>query len=141
MAGGALFPFEFFVAAVPRSMDASPDSRQRWKAQLQEAARRRVAELVEFPWLDDRPLALSVYYFPPTPMVGDIDNVIKPIMDALVGVAYIDDRVVERVLAQKFEPGVKWSFAQSSQVLAAALLTATPVVYVRVDDDLSWGRN
>jgi crossover junction endodeoxyribonuclease RusA len=115
MADGSLFPFEFFVAATPRALGASTDSRQRWRTLLQEVARKRIAEAVEFSWLDERPLALSVYYFPPAPMDGDVDNIIKPIMDALVGVVYPDDRVVERVLAQKFEPDVDWSFDRPSE--------------------------
>jgi hypothetical protein len=104
MVGGSLFPFEFYVAETPRSLGASADSRQRWQALLQQSARKRIAELVEFCWLDERPLALSVFYFPPASMEGDVDNIIKPIMDALAGVLYPDDKVVERVLAQKFEP-------------------------------------
>ena len=71
-------------------------------------------------------------------MTGDIDNIVKPIMDALIRVAYMDDKDVERVVVQKFEPQVDWDFADPSDQLAAALDTAAPVVYVRVDDDLSW---
>lgn len=71
-------------------------------------------------------------------MTGDIDNIVKPIMDALIRVAYMDDKDVERVVVQKFEPQLDWSFADPSDQLAAALDTAAPVVYVRVDDDLSW---
>lgn len=74
-------------------------------------------------------------------MEGDVDNIVKPIMDALIGIAYPDDRVVERVLVQKFEPDVDWSFEEPSEMLSAALDTDAPVVYVRVDDDLAWRRN
>lgn len=137
----SLFPFEFFVPATPRALGAGAASRERWRALLQDAARARIAELVEFSWLDERPLALSILYFPPEPMEGDVDNIIKPIMDALIGVVYPDDQIIERVSAQKFEPEVDWSFDQPSETLAAALDTEPPVVYVRVDDDLSWRRN
>jgi crossover junction endodeoxyribonuclease RusA len=112
-----------------------------WKLRVQHAARERIEQIVEFFWLDERPLALSIYYFPPAPMEGDVDNIIKPIMDALIGVAYTDDRVVERVLAQKFEPEVEWSFEQPGEMLAVALETTPPVVYIRVDDDCAWRRN
>ncbi len=73
-------------------------------------------------------------------MLGDIDNIVKPIMDALVRVAYIDDKDVERVVVQKFEPQDEWNFSDPDEQLAAALDAAPPVVYVRVDDDLSWRR-
>ena len=67
-----------------------------------------------------------------------MDNIIKPIMDALIGSAYPDDRVIESVLAQRFEPQAGWSFEQPSEILSAALDVAAPVVYVRIDDDLAW---
>jgi len=91
-------------------------------------------------------VAVTIYYFPAAPMMGDIDNIVKPIIDSLTTIAYLDDQVIERVVAQKFEPGVAWTFGEPSAQLTAALDTIgpsdrpTPVVYVRIDDDLSWRR-
>lgn len=93
---------------------------------------------MEFSWLDERPLALSIYYFTAAPMEGDVDNIVKPIMDALIGTAYQDDAVIERVVVQKFEPDFYWAFEEPSGMLSAALDTDAPVVYVRVDDGLAW---
>jgi crossover junction endodeoxyribonuclease RusA len=140
-AGDSIFPLEIFIAATPRALGASSSSKDRWKASVEDFARKRIDETVEFSWLDQRPVALSIYYFSAAPMEGDVDNIIKPIMDALIGVAYQDDRVVERVVAQKFEPEVEWSFDEPSEILSAALDAEAPVVYIRVDDDLAWRRN
>jgi len=60
-------------------------------------------------------------------MLGDIDNIMKPIMDALVHVAYMDDNDVERIVVQKFEPQVEWDFANPGGQLTAALDVAPPV--------------
>jgi crossover junction endodeoxyribonuclease RusA len=136
-----MFPLEFFLAATPRSLGASSKSRELWKANVAEVAKRRRDETTEFAWLDDRPLALEIYYFPAAPMEGDVDNIVKPIMDALIGTVYPDDGVIERVLVQKFEPDIDWSIQEPSGVLLAALDTEAPVVYIRVDDDLAWRRN
>jgi hypothetical protein len=73
-------------------------------------------------------------------MEGDVDNIVKLIMDALKSVAYIDDKVVERVVVQRFEPEVEWEFSAPSDQLALELGMEPPVVYIRVDDDLSWRR-
>jgi crossover junction endodeoxyribonuclease RusA len=136
-----LYPFEFCVAGTPKSLQSSSESKERWKATVKDAARERAQEMGQLGFfLDQRPLALTIYYFPSAPMAGDIDNIVKPIMDALIFVAYMDDKDVERVTAQKFEPEIKWDFAKPSPQLTAALNTAPPVVYVRVDDDLSWRR-
>jgi crossover junction endodeoxyribonuclease RusA len=59
-------------------------------------------------------------------------------MDGLLSVAYMNDKDVERVTVQKFEPQIEWDFAEPSRQLAAALNAGRPVVYVRVDADLSW---
>jgi crossover junction endodeoxyribonuclease RusA len=132
-----LYPLEFFVAETPLSQQASRKSVQRWKRTVTEAAQQRVRETDELGFLDRRPLGLVIYYFPSAPIIGDIDNIVKPIMDALIHVAYMDDRDVERVIVQKFEPLVEWVFTDPSYQLAAALDIPAPVVYVRVDDDLS----
>jgi len=54
-------------------------------------------------------------------MLGDVDNIVKPIMDGLIRIAYLDDNDVERVTVQKFEPQVEWDFASPGEQLAAAL--------------------
>lgn len=139
-----LYPLEFFVPETPVSQQASAVSKQRWKTTVRNAARLRVRETDELGWLDDRLLALTIYYFPVAEMKGDIDNIVKPIMDALNTVAYRDDNLVERVVVQKFEPEIGWEFAKPSEQLSKALDAAAfgdPVVYVRVDDDLSWRKN
>lgn len=135
-----LYPIEFLVAATPISLQGSSRSRELWRATVREAAQERVRESVELSFLDRRPIAVTVYYFPAAPMDGDLDNIVKPILDALINVTYMNDRDVERVVVQKFEPQVGWGFADPSDRLTRALDTAPPVVYIRVDDDLSWRR-
>lgn len=133
-----LYPLELFVGGTPLSQQASRKSVERWKGTVAEAARQRVRETDELGFLDRRPLSLVVYYFPSAPMIGDIDNIVKPIMDALIHVAYMDDKDVERIVVQKFEPQVEWNFADPGDQLASALDAVPPVVYIRVDGDLSW---
>lgn len=134
------YPFEVVLEGVPISLQASPGSRARWKGEVYRVALERRQEAYELGLLDYRALSLTIYYFPSAPMDGDIDNIVKPIMDGLIGVAYLDDNVVERVVVQKFEPNVDWDFSDLSDQLAAALDAAAPIVYIRVDDDLSWRR-
>jgi crossover junction endodeoxyribonuclease RusA len=135
---GTLYPLEFYVAATPRSLQASSTSKKRWSGTIAEAARERIRATNELGFLYPQPLSVSIYYFPIAPMVGDVDNIVKPILDAMVHVAYLNDKHIERVIIQKFEPMVDWEFGGPSAQLTAALDTPPPVVYVRVDDDLSW---
>ena len=79
---------------------------------------------------------MTVYLFPAARMQGDVDNRVKPILDALVGCIYADDQQVERLVIQKFEPGRVFPFASPSPALAAAVEADEPAVYFRVSRDL-----
>jgi len=134
------YPLEFYICGTPRSLQAKRHSLDKWKNAISEAARQRVGETDELNLITDGPFSLTIYYFTAAEMNGDIDNIIKPIMDALGTIAYLDDKDVERVVAQKFEPQLDWEFAAPSLQLAAAFDMTLPFVYVRVDDDLGWRR-
>ena len=69
-------------------------------------------------------------------MRGDLDNRVKPILDALVGCAYRDDEIVERIVAQKFEPGRYFAFPNPTEVLLSALESDDPIVYIRLSGNL-----
>jgi crossover junction endodeoxyribonuclease RusA len=141
-----MFPLEFYLSEIPLSLQAKPRSQDRWKSVVRNAARQRAEDTVELIWLEEQPLAVTIYYFPPAPMPGDIDNIVKPILDAMIGTAYPDDKSIERIVSQKFEPATDWSFDDPTEQLSAALdaISASekpsPVVYIRIDNDLSWRR-
>jgi Endodeoxyribonuclease RusA len=97
-----------------------------------------VKTLREFYFLDRRPLAATIFYFPPTEMEGDVDNIVKLILDGMVAIIYPNDRLLERIIVQKFEPGMEAVFHSLTPPLEEAIDTDPPVVYIRIDDDLSW---
>ncbi|WP_193337168.1 RusA family crossover junction endodeoxyribonuclease [Devosia beringensis] len=133
-----LFPFEMLVQATPISLQASANSKQQWMEHLKQIALARREETYELGFLDHRALAVTILYFTAAPMEGDIDNIIKPILDSLIPVVYLDDKVIERIVAQKLEPDVDWQLTSPTDQLAAALDLTPPVVYIRVDDDFGW---
>ncbi|HEX8077795.1 MAG TPA: RusA family crossover junction endodeoxyribonuclease [Chthoniobacterales bacterium] len=139
--GETLYPLEVVLQGTPVTLQSrNAPRREAWKNQVMEATRYRQLETYELGLLDDRAVAVTIYYFPSAPMDGDIDNIVKLILDGMRGIAYLDDRAVERVSVQKFEPDAGWEFETPTDRLALALDTAAPVVYLRVDDDLSWRR-
>ena len=133
-----LFPLEFSISETPKSLGASASSKGRWKAAVRRQARLRIEETDELGFIDRRPLAATIFYFSPDRMKGDVDNIVKPILDALIGVVYLDARQIERVLVQKVEPLFLVQFFKPSDRLTAAVDAAPPVVYIRIDDDLHW---
>ena len=77
-------------------------------------------------------MAVTLFYFPAEPMEGDIDNIVKPILDALSRHVYIDDHQVERVVVQKFEPERYFSFTAPSDRLTEAIAGEKPKLYIKL---------
>ncbi len=78
---------------------------------------------------------MMLYYFSPAPMPGDIDNIVKPILDAMAHHIYLDDHQVKRLVVQKFEPERIVSFSAPTATLLQALNRPRPALYVRLSND------
>lgn len=127
------FPFEFLVAAAPVSLQVKRRrSLEQWKNRIISASREA---LPEGHLATESPISATLFYFPAAEMAGDIDNIVKPILDALGRHVYLDDRQVHRVLVQKFEPGNVFPFGAPSPMLEQALLREKPILYVRLSDN------
>jgi len=133
------FPFEFIVEGPARSQQASAASKEAWKAQICDAAR---PLLPEGWWATGEIVNVTLYYFPDQEMDGDIDNIVKPILDAMARLIYMDDRQVERLVVQKCEPHRLAEsvpkFWESSITLISAIEAVGPRLYLRVDVADSW---
>ena len=80
-------------------------------------------------------MAVTIYSLPGEPMQGDVDNIVKLILDALCKHIYFDDKQVERVVVQKFEPGNAFTLTEPSELFVQALEAPKPIVYIRVTND------
>jgi crossover junction endodeoxyribonuclease RusA len=82
------FPIEFLVRGTPAALASRSEARAAWKKRIKSAS----LSVVPAPHFasEDR-IAVSLYYFPAGPMQGDIDNIIKAILDALKLHVFIDD--------------------------------------------------
>jgi crossover junction endodeoxyribonuclease RusA len=131
------FPVEFIVRGTPVSLQVKrSESRTAWKARIRQASAR---VLPEGHFSSDRSISVTLFYFPVAEMPGDVDNIVKPILDALSKHIYADDRQVERVWVQKFEPGKVFEFRGPSETLSEALAGEKPLLFVRLGDDPSEG--
>lgn len=127
------FPVEFLVVGTPVSLQAKRrESIDQWKTRIIDASR---SILPEGHFASESPVAATLFYFPAAEMAGDIDNIVKPVLDALGKHIYMDDRQVHRVLVQKFEPGNVFGFGSPSPTLQDALNRAKPILYIRLSDD------
>ncbi|MBX3568355.1 MAG: RusA family crossover junction endodeoxyribonuclease [Rhizobiaceae bacterium] len=126
------FPLEIVVSGTPVSLGASARSRAVWKEFLKTASRPLLAE---GHWATVAPISVTVFYFPAEPMEGDIDNIVKPILDAFNNWIYSDDHQVERVVVQKFEPNRIFVFGSASETLADVIAAEKPKLYIRISTD------
>jgi hypothetical protein len=124
------FPVEVIVQGVPLSLQASTASREAWKERIREAAKE---ELPEGHFAAEGPMRVCIYYFSDAPINVDLDNIIKPILDSFSKFIYLDDKQVERLEAQKFEPGRLFTFTSPSPRLAETIGADGPRVYLHVD--------
>jgi Holliday junction resolvase RusA-like endonuclease len=133
------FPIEFVIRGTPRSHQ-SPNTKgkEAWKRKVGQIASAHVKTLRDFFFIDQRPLAATIVYFPPTEMDGDVDNIVKLIVDGMVTIIYPDDQRLERIVVQKFEPGVESVFHSLTPTLDRGARTDPPAIYIRIDDDLGW---
>jgi crossover junction endodeoxyribonuclease RusA len=129
------FPIEFLVRGTPVSLQTKRGrARDEWKQRVREASTSAIPS-PHFATYDK--ICVTIFYLPEEPMQGDIDNIIKPILDALCRHIYLDDQQVERVVVQKFEPGSEYVFSDPTVTLDEAWRTEKPVLYVRISNDPS----
>lgn len=125
-------PIEFLVRGTAISAQASGRSRVAWKEMVKAAG---ASVVPPGAWALTERVAITIYYFPAGEMFGDIDNIVKPILDAMCQFVYLDDRQVERVVVQKFEPDRVFAFSAPSPALAGALAAKDSTIYIRVTDN------
>ncbi len=73
-----LFPVEFMIRDTPRSHQSkNAKGKELWKLRVGEIAKAHVSTVSDFFILDYRPLAATIFYFPPAAMEGDVDNIVS----------------------------------------------------------------
>jgi crossover junction endodeoxyribonuclease RusA len=123
-------PFEFAVPGVPVSQQSKASSITAWKSIVQRAA---LVERRAEAFTTAQPVTVTMFFVFKEPMAGDLDNIIKPILDALNGVIYIDDQQVERITIER-SAELSTPANMATQTAAQILRDLEPpYLYVRVD--------
>lgn len=81
--------------------------------------------------MDER-LAVTLYYFPDAPMPGDVDNIVKLTLDALVPTIYTDDHLIDRVVVQRFDSDAIFNFTEPSAKLVEAMAQVGPALHIHI---------
>jgi hypothetical protein len=127
------FPIEFLVRGTPVSLSSkNENAREQWKGRIRNAS----SQALPSPhFASSERLAVTLYYFPAEPMQGDVDNIVKLILDGMSRHVFLDDQQVERIVVQKFEPGNIFSFSNPTLPMIEAINGQKPILYIRVSND------
>lgn len=121
-------PWDFIALGVPISVQASGTSRARWKVEVASAAK---AAWGADPPLDVEVLLRITYFHESAPL--DVDNMIKPIQDALNGIVYLDDKQVATVVSGRSNLDGSFRVRGLSQALASGFVSNGPFVHIKVE--------
>jgi Endodeoxyribonuclease RusA len=126
---------EFIVAGAPRSANANPRSRRRWRERVSRAARECVEQEDE---PTDQDVAVLIIYFYQGETTLDVDNIAKSLLDGLKAVLFRDDRQVSELLVRKTRFAAGLSLTGASLYLLDAIermsqAEGSDFVYVRAD--------
>jgi len=124
-------PCEFVLPQRPISQQARRQARLReWKQLVAEHARLAVEEPRA---LATEPVALRLLYLYDDISL-DVDNILKPILDGLIGVLLQDDTVITDVEIRRRRRATAFTLNAVSPVLAAGLALGREFVYVALTD-------
>jgi crossover junction endodeoxyribonuclease RusA len=125
-----MLPFEFTIQGPPVSNQTRNRARLRqWKADVRAAAQARVPAN-SAPVADAVQFTVTYYYEGDSP---DVDNIIKPIQDALNGVVFVDDAQVAETKARKRLLDGSYQIKGASGVLLQGFAGGVSFLHVRVE--------
>jgi crossover junction endodeoxyribonuclease RusA len=116
---------EFIVLGTPLSQGASPKRKDLWKARVASEA----SGAANFGYVG--PLRVTLAYFCAALGV-DIDNIVKPMLDAMKGVLYQDDRQIVQVESVAIEMAEAARIGNTTAAIVKGLAAGTDFVLVRV---------
>lgn len=132
--------FEFLVPGRPVSQQGKNRSKRRskdeWKAFVCECA---LQEWEGTPVYDETLRFTLVYLCEDRKNMPDINNIIKPVQDALIGLIYLDDNLIVDVQGHLRMADDVIAVTELPALLQDVIVTGTDCLYVRVDSSPKLG--
>jgi len=125
-----MLPFEFIVEGPPVSHQTK--NRQRlnaWKNRVLVAAKKVVNNGSE-PITEEVTFKITYYYDNYSP---DVDNIIKPIQDALAGLIYVDDAQVVETSSRKRNINGAYKIRGASPTIIEGFLRGVDFLHIKVE--------
>ena len=125
-------PSEFVVYGMPVSLQGSTRNRRRFQQSLRDEA---LQIWGDGPTVRDF-VAVEILFWvnSGTKNIPDINNVLKPILDALKNLVYDDDDQVTDIICRKRFFGSELASPDPSPTLLGCYTATTPFVYIRLTE-------
>lgn len=126
-----MIKFEFILDGPPVSQQARRRDRLRaWKVTVRQEAEKY--------WLSEQKattdfVMLQVTYFYDAIAI-DVDNIVKPIQDAIIGLAYVDDDQITDVLVRKRNLSSNFRIENMTSTLAEGFSRGNEFLHIVVTD-------
>lgn len=123
------------IVGVPISSQATTKKKREWKNTVFRSA---VSQL----GLDFEPFEVRLHVSVDHYYIGgtiDLDNLAKPLLDALKGVAYTDDGLIDSLHLRRFDLDLGVTFSEPSADVSKALETERDFVIVQINELISPG--
>lgn len=122
-------PFDFALPGPPVSLQTkSRPNLQQWKLRVKAAADAVAQNAI--PRTEDLKVQITYFHEADSP---DVDNIIKPIQDALVGVVYVDDCQVAETGCKRRDINGAFRVRRVPQCVVDAMVVGDDFIYVTVD--------
>jgi crossover junction endodeoxyribonuclease RusA len=108
---------ELIVPGTPISLGASPRSKNMWRAKVAAAAQSALP--ISHVLVADPVRATVMYFYVRTDL--DLDNILKPILDSMNGIVYVDDSQIVNIMAAKRDIAGSYVLADVSPILVQHL--------------------
>lgn len=123
--------FEFIVDEPPVSQQTRRRDRLRaWKLAVRQEAEKY--------WSSEQKTATGLIMFQITYFYDsvsmDVDNIVKPIQDAIIGLAYVDDNQVTDILARKRDLSGTFKVENMTAILAEGFARGNEFLHIVITD-------
>jgi len=127
-----MLPFEFTIEGPPVSHQTRNRANlQDWKTKVSNAAKEILPNNIP-PTSENVSVTITYYYEDTSP---DVDNIIKPIQDALIGIIFIDDNQVVDTKARKRKIDGSYRIRGASSILLLAFSKGKSFLHIKVDKE------
>ncbi len=124
-----MLPFEFTIKGPPVSSQTRNRRRlKQWKSEVKSAAQKQLSANASITH-GEVTVTITYYYDGNSP---DVDNIIKPIQDALNGIIYNDDAQVTETKSRKRSINASYMIRGVSSVLLAAFADGNEFLHIKV---------